>query len=290
MKHANQRSENTAEAFPAQLSDLFGELARATAGQLRPRYVLVPRRVGELACGELVIEPALGPARVAATRPSPKTLKVLRQIDWQDDQGSSHASGTYHADLRFPTRQPAMIDCQLIQRSIDQAARRNRDISADAARLIAAHLHRGRQSALHEFAVTGAIRDEVFNELDATWRSPSAYVRGWSEALASYCVGQDDLGPRPRWAEAALKTNSEQHRAEVEPTLPSSTPLDEATLKLLDAAFSLGFALRTGHPDPLASGHLVRLLRRSIACSEYLSPSERKHVLAINRSIISAGV
>ncbi|MET8524760.1 hypothetical protein [Micromonospora sp. NPDC005172] len=279
MKHANQRSENTAEAFPAQLSDLFGELARATAGQLRPRYVLVPRSVGELACGDLVIEPALGPARVAATRPSFTTPRASRQIDWQDDQGTSRASGAYLADLRLQTRQPAKIDCQLIQRSIDQAARSNREISADAARLIAAHLHRGHQSALHEFAVTGTIRDGIFNELDVTWRSPSAYVRAWSEALTSYCVGQDDFGPRPRWAEAAaLKTKPEQHRAEVKPT-PAPAPLDDSILKLLDAAFYLGFAVRTGHPDPLASKHLTRLLQQAKRGSDYLSPGERKSAL-----------
>jgi hypothetical protein len=43
-----------------------GDLAYDSAGQVQPRHQITQQRAGRLACGELVMEPALGPVRVAS--------------------------------------------------------------------------------------------------------------------------------------------------------------------------------------------------------------------------------
>lgn len=58
--------------------------------------------------------------------------------------------------------------------SVDRAEYRRKVIGSETARLIACHLHRGPGSALYAFAVSGAIGDRLFEELDEGSPQPSA--------------------------------------------------------------------------------------------------------------------
>src|SRR5215216_1361410 len=111
-----------------------GEPATATPDHLGARYEYVSRQAGQLAYGELALEPALGLARVAAVhRADPPYVKVT----WHDDAGPCRATARYPVDLLFPVRIPAPEDRLRIRHAIDQAAWRRREISGAAARLIA---------------------------------------------------------------------------------------------------------------------------------------------------------
>jgi hypothetical protein len=158
---------------------------------------------GHLACGDLMIEPILGEVRVAAlleagydeTRHQP-----LRQVHWIEDDGLSSAARLYPTDAVVAVRQPALLDRALIRRGIDQAAYWERQIEPGVARLIAAHLHRGPGSAVYAFAVSGAITDRLYEELDEARGHPSQQVRRWVHALGRYCLGRADRGPIAGWA------------------------------------------------------------------------------------------
>jgi hypothetical protein len=170
----------------------------------QPRYVFTPRMVGRLACGELAVEPVLGPARVVAVSAGrPPNDRTSVYVGWRDEHGPGTAAGTYPADLSFKVRMPAHIDRLVIRQGIDRARWYKRDITADTARLIAAHLHFGKRSALYGFTVDGHVDDRLFDELDMVSRQRQ-YAREWVDAFARYCLARDDTGPLPAWTRRAV--------------------------------------------------------------------------------------
>jgi hypothetical protein len=137
------------------------------AEDFQPRYVLTPRLVGHLACGELAIEPVLGPVRVAEVRPGEHLNgsggsgeESYVHVRWRDEHGPSTATGRYPVDRSFDVRMPDRHDRLLVRRGIDQAKWHRREITDDTARLIAAHLNGRVGSALHAFTVDGHV-DEL---------------------------------------------------------------------------------------------------------------------------------
>lgn len=200
----------------------------------------------------------------------PRRAAFVR-LAWADDHGPSTAAGHYPANTIFPTRMPARSDRFWVRQSMERAERLHRDIGDDTARLIAAHLHTGPQGALYNFAVDGAIRDQLFDELDAINRHRS-YARTWVQALARYCLSREDFGPLPGWratrgaAWAQRKEAATRDRQERDPDagnglLDQEFIRSEIALRLLDAAFALG---RTAtRMDVYTSGSLVKVLQRT---------------------------
>ncbi|MFC6021840.1 hypothetical protein ACFP2T_37470 [Plantactinospora solaniradicis] len=247
----------------------FARLAHDTNGQLRPRFRLVSRAAGKLACGDFVIEPALGPVHVVATEPmstGPKAAGADVQVRWRDIDGPCTAIGRYPASLMFATSHPAAADICLIERGIAQARHKGGSIKAPIARLIAAHLQWDPQTALYRFAVDGSLNDRLLDELDQVKHRQLPQLRAWVDALACYHLGRDDHGPLPGWkpelARArplALKVSS-RRSAELPPPLRSDLVSSEVALQLVDAAFALGAAAR--YKDHFSSAYLTRILER----------------------------
>jgi len=255
---------------------VFGldDLTLDTGGQLRPQYEVIPRHAGHLAVGELAVEHVLGPVRVAGIC-GVGERRTHVQVAWSDDHGSGKATGQYPANQVFPVRLPGPADQHYIRQAIDRAERLNRDVSEDTARLIAAHLHTGPRSALYDFAVDGAIRERLFDELDDV-NQHRPYVRPWVQALARYCLGREDLGPLPGWRATRgaawsqqTSVTSQRHMAQSSNTSDRATdngPLDQEFLRselagqLIDAAFMIGRATR--RMDVFASGSLVKAVHR----------------------------
>lgn len=224
-------------------------LARDSGDQIEPRYVYVPHQAGRLACGELVIEPALGVARVASVMPAEtdgQGRSAFVKVAWRDDYGPGQAAGRYPADRLFPVRAPAIADRMRIRQGIDQARWKRREVSGQIARLIAAHLHLGPRSGLYGFAVNGLITDRLFDELDRVSTSREAY-RPWASALARHCLNRDDLAPVPGWG--LDQDEDELPAAAAEPPRRIRTKsrkpkrmTTETAQQLIDAAFALGVA------------------------------------------------
>jgi len=131
-------------------------------------------------------------------------------------------------------------------------------------------------TALYDFAVDGAIRDRLFDELDDI-RRHRLYAQGWVRALARYCLGREDLGPLPgwratrgaAWLHRKNRAAQQQERITAEGGHPGTDngPLDQEFLRadlaaeLIDAAFVIGTAVR--RVDVFASGSLVKVLHRT---------------------------
>jgi hypothetical protein len=178
------------------------DLACDTAGRLRPRYAVAQLLVKHLARGDVVLEPHLGDVRVTAIFDlgyDEIRHVALRQVYWVQDDGLSLAARQYPADALVTVRRPALRDWALIQLRIDQAHYWSRDLDSPTARLIAAHLHRGPGSALYAFAVTGAISDRLYDELDEIRYCTPPAVHRWVHALARYCLGRDDVAAEAAW-------------------------------------------------------------------------------------------
>lgn len=174
---------------------------RQPAEAWQPRYTFTPRSVGYLACGELAVEPVLGPVRVSAVRPNEEETVDAEfvHVRWRDEHGPGIATGRYPAERSFLVRMPAPEDRLLIRQGIDQARWRKQEITGDTARLIAAHLHTGPKSALHGFMVDGRVEERLYDELE-TVAGQRHYAREWLDALARYCLARDDPGPIMAWA------------------------------------------------------------------------------------------
>lgn len=229
------------------------DVSRDTGSQVQPRYTFVPRLAGRLTLGEFVIEPVLGPVRVAAVRP---VRADLAQITWSDDHGPSRATGRYAADRSFPVRAPERGDRLLIRQGIDQADWIKRDIPGVIARLIAAHLHLGPRSALYNFTVSGVVTDHLYDELNQISTSWEPY-RPWASALARHCLSREDTGPVPGWGpdpderrpsqaitDPASMSNPGRPRTKAMTrslTARKRMPTEIAQ-QLIDAAFALGVA------------------------------------------------
>jgi hypothetical protein len=237
------------------------DLARDSAGQLLPRYQFVQRPAGRLACGDLVMEPVLGPVRVASltTGEGDDANPTLVHIAWSDDHGPCQPSGRYAGDRLFPVRAPHHSDLLRIRQGIDQATWKGREVSGSVVRLIAAHLHPGPKSALYSFAVNGRVFDDLYDELDQVSASHEAY-RPLALVLARYCLNREDTGPvlgwgpqpqkptrRPKPVPKTKPAAANQHRATSKPRpplnakrLPVTRLPMETTLNFIDAAFALG--------------------------------------------------
>jgi hypothetical protein len=79
--------------------------------------------------------------------------------------------------VRLPAEDRALV-CQ----GVEQARYHQREIESCTARLIAGHLHRGPGSSLCRFAVSGAIDDRLYAELDEAAVSPRRYIRSCASA------------------------------------------------------------------------------------------------------------
>jgi hypothetical protein len=166
----------------------------------RPRYIFAPRLVGHLGCGELAVEPVLGRVRVTEIL---AVGEAWVYVGWRDEHGPGTAAGTYSIDRSFDVRMPAYPDRLLILQGIDRARWLRRNIPGGIARLIAAHLHVGKHSALHTFTVDGRVDDRLYDELDMIGRQRQ-YARQWVDELARYCLVRDDPGPVPGWNSRAV--------------------------------------------------------------------------------------
>jgi len=178
---------------------LHGDLARDSAGQVCPRYEYRARRVGHIGCGEFVFEPALGEvAAEAVAVAAGETGSSFVRIQWMG-LGPCRALARYHADVHLPVRGPSTADRLVIQRGIDQATYKGRDLAGNTARLIAAHLHAGPGSELYRFAVNGALSDGLFAELDDAAQQGFPPRREWAAVLTRYGVNRADADPVPGW-------------------------------------------------------------------------------------------
>jgi hypothetical protein len=178
-------------------------ITQDTNGELRPTYEVIQRPVGYLACGDLVVEPVLGEVRVVqVTEFGYDEVRGQRQLQvhWAADDGLSTAARLFPAEAMVGVRVPALVDRQAIRRGIDLAAYHRREIDAGTARTIAAQLQRGPGSALYAFAVSGAISDRLYDELEEAALSRAPTVKRWVNALARYCLGREDQGSVEGWA------------------------------------------------------------------------------------------
>lgn len=178
-------------------------IAQDTDRRLMPAYEVVQRRVGQLACGDLVIEPVLGEVRVvqvAELGNDNERRQPLLQVHMVHGDGLSAAARTLPADATLPVRVPALMDRALIRRGIDLAAYNRREVDDRTARTIAAQLQRGPASALYAFAVSGVISDRLYDELDEVALAQSPVTRRWIDALARYCLSREGRGPVAGWA------------------------------------------------------------------------------------------
>lgn len=204
-------SDSEALAADRLAPQTFGtDLARETNGQIQPRYLYIPRLAGRLACTDLAIEPALGLVRVAGVLPlrtENGDRSAYVRITWADDIGSSRASGRYPAEQAFAVRVPDYADRLLIRQGVEQAKWQDRPVTSAIVRLIAAHLHLGPHSAVYGFAVSGAVTDQLYEELDQVSTSQPAY-RSWAATLARYCLSREDIGPLAGWGPSAPNTKA----------------------------------------------------------------------------------
>lgn len=172
-------------------------LVQDTNGQLKPRYEVVERQVGQLVCGDLVIEPILGEVRVIKVAEldydTVRHLPLL-QVYWADDAGLSTAARLFPANATVSVRVPALEDRALIRHGIDQAKYGGREIDARTARTIAAQLQRGPGTALYAFAISGAVSDRLYDELDEVLLNRSPQLRQWVDALARYVLEREVQG------------------------------------------------------------------------------------------------
>src|SRR6185437_7935873 len=92
-------------------------------------------------------------------------------------------------------------DERVIREGIEAARAEGRPIDDRTARYIASQLHGGQASALYTLASSGAIRPEVFDELDRDRVEQPTLVRGWLACLTVYCAVRGESGPIEGWAE-----------------------------------------------------------------------------------------
>ncbi len=94
-------------------------------------------------------------------------------------------------------------DEQVIRQGIERALRDGTEIDNRTARYIASQLHEGQTSALYSLASTGAIAEEIHNELTRDFDQQSNQVQWWINWLGTYCLNREDTGPVAGWMETA---------------------------------------------------------------------------------------
>jgi hypothetical protein len=131
-------------------------------------------------------------------------------------------------------------------------------VPAGIARLIAAHLYRGPESALHRFVVDGSLSDRLFDELDEI-HSTQPRSRAWVQGLAGYCLSRGDYGPLSAWQPTAMSGGQPdgpavrgRNRNSIDrgsrsgnrgPLMDKRIPT-ETVMALVDAAYTLGLSAR----------------------------------------------
>lgn len=226
MEHVKEGGLHTPNSLP---------VAEAITGGFAPQYVMAPRLVGHLACGELAVEPVLGVVRVAGVRRHGQSEdgnedgstknrsedvsgeaaeQRFVHVTWRDEHGPGTATARYPADRSFDVRMPAPEDRLLVRRGIDQAKWHGRVITDDTARLIAAHLNPGERSALHRFMIDGSVDEQVRHELALVARH-RRYAREWAGALLGYCLAREDTRPIEAWVVRTRAYAEAEARAEV---------------------------------------------------------------------------
>lgn len=253
---------------------MAGGQARGTASLVQPRYVFIREQIRLLACGDLVMEPALGVVRVAAVRRSEG--RPFIRVAWRDDHGPCTAAVRYPADTVLPVRSPARADRLLVGHGIDRATYVGSEIDSRTARLIAAHLYRWPGSALYRFAVTGKVRGRIWDELDQLARDCRPFLRPWVNALAKYCrawrtggialegVAKAPTAPTIKPMTMPLPNNKQRSaQARFPELLARKTVRSELALELIDAAFALG--LKAGQSGSRTAAHRTQGAKRSKA-------------------------
>ena len=101
-------------------------------------------------------------------------------------------------------QRPRFTDDELTEMSIDRARAEGREIDDATARMIAAQLHAGQDTALYSFASTGAIdRVELASELLQSYKTINfqevPHVEAWVGWLGTYAIMREDEGPIDGW-------------------------------------------------------------------------------------------
>jgi antirestriction protein len=104
-------------------------------------------------------------------------------------------------------------DERVIREGIEAAAREQREIDDRTARYIASQLHEGQASALYSLASSGAITEDVRDELTRDFDQQTEQVKTWINWLGTYCLNREDKGPVPNWAANAAALDREEDEA-----------------------------------------------------------------------------
>lgn len=180
-------------------------IAEDSGGVVRPAYVTVSCPARELSRGDLVVDPVLGELRVVYVADfgyDEVRHEPLCQVHWVSDDGMGTLARMLLTTAMVNVRLPAREDVQAIRHGLALAARHRREIDPYTARLIAAHLQRGPGSALYAFAVSCAVTDRLYDELNELRPANSADLARWIHALANHCLNRTDhrqeVQPAPR--------------------------------------------------------------------------------------------
>jgi len=123
--------------------------------------------------------------------------------------------GGEHEHLRLVPPAEEARDEALIREGIEAALRGHREIDDRTARYIAGQLHEGQATALYGLASTGAIADDVHEELTRGFDQQSEQVRDWINWLGTYCLNREHKGPVSGWVESAAAADREEEEARV---------------------------------------------------------------------------
>ena len=118
-----------------------------------------------------------------------------------------------HLHLVPPYEAHESHDERVIREGIEAALAENREIDDRTARYIASQLHEGQGSALYSLASTGAISEEVHDELTRNFDQQSEQAKWWINWLGTYCLNRENKGPVPDWAASAAAIDRDEDEA-----------------------------------------------------------------------------
>ena len=109
-------------------------------------------------------------------------------------------------------------DERVIREGIERALREGTELDDHTARYIASQLHEGQATALYSLASTGAIAEEVHDELTRDFDQQPEHVQWWINWLGTYCLTREVKGPVPGWSEMTTAIHRGETRAPEQPT------------------------------------------------------------------------
>lgn len=115
-----------------------------------------------------------------------------------------------HLHIVPPAEEQESHDERVIREGIEAALRENREIDDQTARYIASQLHEGQASALYSLASTGAIAEEVHDELTRDFDQQTDQVKWWVNWLGTYCLNREHKGPVSGWVESAAAIDRQE--------------------------------------------------------------------------------